>query len=112
MDAEAVRQLRMGLGFCIVLSDLLLCCFVALSAGLYRIVWIVLAGLYHWIVLDGLARLDRLIGLDRIGWMRTKYEAKKAVEFAAAEEESKFMAAEAAGEGGKSYEGESAGYVV
>ena len=42
----------------------------------------------------------------------SKYEANKPVEFAAAEEESKFMAAEAAGEGGKSYEGASAGYVV
>ena len=42
----------------------------------------------------------------------SKSEAKEAAEYAAAEEESKCMAAEAAGEGGKSNEGESAGYVV
>ena len=41
-----------------------------------------------------------------------KLEAKKAAEDAAAEEESKFMAAKAAGKGGKSDEGSSAGYVV
>ena len=40
IDAETVRQLRMGLGFCIVFSDLLLC----------RLGCIVLAGLYLWIV--------------------------------------------------------------
>ena len=42
----------------------------------------------------------------------SKSKAKKAVEDAAAEEERKFMAAEAAGEGGKSDEGASEGYVV
>ena len=42
----------------------------------------------------------------------SKLEAKKAAEDAAAEEESKFLAVEAAGEGGKSDEGVSAGYVV
>ena len=42
----------------------------------------------------------------------SKLEAKKAAEDAAAEEERKFLAAEAAGEGGKSYEGASAVYVV
>ena len=39
-------------------------------------------------------------------------EAKKAAEDTAAEEESKCLAAEAAGEGGISDEGASAGYVV
>ena len=42
----------------------------------------------------------------------SKYEAKKTAEDAAAEEESKCLAAEAAGEGGKSDEGASVGYVV
>ena len=42
----------------------------------------------------------------------SKLEANKAAEDAAAEEESKCMAEEAAGKGGKSDEGESAGYVV
>ena len=42
----------------------------------------------------------------------SKLEAKKAAEYAAEEEEIKCMAAEAAGKGGKSDEGESAGYVV
>ena len=42
----------------------------------------------------------------------SKYEAKKAAEDAAAEEESKFLAAEAAGEGRKPDEGASSGYVV
>ena len=42
----------------------------------------------------------------------SKSEAKLAAEDAAAEEESKYLAAEAAGEGGKSDEGASAGYVV
>ena len=41
-----------------------------------------------------------------------KPEAKKAAEYAAAEEERKFLVVEAAGEGGKSEEGASAGYVV
>ena len=54
----------MGLGFCIVLSGLLLCCFVG---------WIVLCCLDH---IAGFYRLDGLdwigwIGLDSIGWMRT-----------------------------------------
>ena len=42
----------------------------------------------------------------------SKLEAKKAAEDAAAEEVSKSVAEEAAGEGGKSDEGVSAGYVV
>ena len=42
----------------------------------------------------------------------SKYEAKKAAEDAAAEEESKYLAAEADGEGRKSDEGASSGYVV
>ena len=42
----------------------------------------------------------------------SKLEAKKAAEYAAAEEERKCLAAEAAGKGGKSDEGASAGYVV
>ena len=42
----------------------------------------------------------------------SKSEAKKAAEDVAAEEESKCMAAEAAGEGEKSDEGTSAGNVV
>ena len=42
----------------------------------------------------------------------SKSEAKKAAEDVASEEESKCLAAEAAGEGGKSDEGASAGYVV
>ena len=42
----------------------------------------------------------------------SKLEAKKAAEDAASEEESKCMAAEAAGEGVKSDEGASAGYVI
>ena len=42
----------------------------------------------------------------------SKLEAKKAEEDASAEEESKCLATEASGEGGKSYEGESSGYVV
>ena len=42
----------------------------------------------------------------------SKSEAKKASEYAAAEEESKYLAAEVAGEGGKSDEGASAEYVV
>ena len=42
----------------------------------------------------------------------SKSEAKKAAEDAAAEEESKCMAEEVAGESGKSDEGASAGYVV
>ena len=42
----------------------------------------------------------------------SKYKAKKAAEYASAEEESKFLAAEAAGEGEKLDEGESAGYVI
>ena len=42
----------------------------------------------------------------------SKSEAKKASEDAAAEEKSKCLSAEANGEGGKSDEGESAGYVV
>ena len=41
-----------------------------------------------------------------------KLEAKRAAEDAAAEEESKYLVAEAAGEGGKSDEGKSAGYMV
>ena len=41
-----------------------------------------------------------------------KSEAKKSAEDAAAEEESKFLVAEAAGEGEKSDEGASAGNVV
>ena len=41
-----------------------------------------------------------------------KYEAKKAAEDAAAEEERKCLTAEAAGEGEKSDEGASAGNVV
>ena len=54
----------MGLGFCIVLSALLLCCFVG---------WIVSYCLDH---IAGLYQLDCLdwigwIGLDRIVWMRT-----------------------------------------
>ena len=42
----------------------------------------------------------------------SKSEANKAAENAAAEEERKFLAAEAAGEGEKSDEGESAGNVI
>ena len=42
----------------------------------------------------------------------SKSEAKKAAEDAAAEEESKFLTAEAAGEGEKSDEGASSGYAV
>ena len=42
----------------------------------------------------------------------SKSKAKKAEEYAAAEKESKFLAAEAAGEGEKSDEGASAGNVV
>ena len=42
----------------------------------------------------------------------SKLEAKKAAEDAATEEERKCLAAEAAGKGGKSDEGASAGYVV
>ena len=42
----------------------------------------------------------------------SKLEAKKAEEDAAAEEERKCLAEEAAGKGGKSDEGASAGYVV
>ena len=42
----------------------------------------------------------------------SKSEEKKAAEDAAAEEESKFLATEAAGEGEKSDEGASAGNVV
>ena len=42
----------------------------------------------------------------------SKLEAKKAAEDSAAEEESKFLAEEAAGKGGKSDEGASAGYVM
>ena len=42
----------------------------------------------------------------------SKLEAKKAAEDASAEEESKCLAIEAVGKGGKSYEGASAGYVV
>ena len=42
----------------------------------------------------------------------SKSEAKKAAEYAVAEEEIKCLAAEAAGEGGKSDEGASSGYVV
>ena len=42
----------------------------------------------------------------------SKLEANKAAEDSAAEEERKCVAAEAAGEGGKSDEGASAGYVV
>ena len=41
-----------------------------------------------------------------------KIETKKAAEDSAAEEERKFLVAEAVGEGEKSDEGESAGYVV
>ena len=54
----------MGLGFCIVLSTLLLCCFV----GSYRIGWLDrIAGSYRmdwldWIVWIGMAHND---------WMRT-----------------------------------------
>ena len=44
--------------------------------------------------------------------MPSKLEANKAVEDAVAEEERKFLAEEAAGKGGKSDEGASAGYVV
>ena len=47
-----------------------------------------------------------------LGMAQSKSEAKKAAEDAAAEEESKYLAAEAAGEGGKSDEGASSGYVV
>ena len=42
----------------------------------------------------------------------SKLEAKKATKDAASEEERKFLAEEAAGEGGKSDEGASAGYLV
>ena len=42
----------------------------------------------------------------------SKLEANKAAEDAAEEEESKYLAAEASEKGGKSDEGESAGYVV
>ena len=42
----------------------------------------------------------------------SKFEAKKAEEDAAVQEESKCLAEEAAGKGGKSDEGASAGYVV
>ena len=42
----------------------------------------------------------------------SKSKSKKAAEDAAAEEERKFLASEAAGEGEKSYEGSSSGYVV
>ena len=42
----------------------------------------------------------------------SQYEAHKAAEDAISEEESKFLAAETAGEGEKSYEGASAGNVV
>ena len=42
----------------------------------------------------------------------SKLEANKAAEDTSAEEESKCLAAEAAGEGGKSYEGALAGYMV
>ena len=42
----------------------------------------------------------------------SKLEAKKAAEDAAAEEESKCLTVEAAGEGGKPDEGASSGYVV
>ena len=49
--------MRMGLGFCIVLSDLLLCCFV----GSYRIFWLDCIG---WIVL-----LDRIGCIGWIGWI-------------------------------------------
>ena len=42
----------------------------------------------------------------------SKYEAKKAAEYAATEEESRRLAAEADGEGEKSDEGALAGYVV
>ena len=47
-----------------------------------------------------------------LGMVLSKSEAKKAAEYAAAEEESKCLAAEAAGEGEKSDEGTSAGNVV
>ena len=47
-----------------------------------------------------------------LGMALSKSEAKKAAEDAAAEEESKCLAAEAAGEGEKSDEGASAGNVV
>ena len=47
-----------------------------------------------------------------LGLELSKFKAKKASEYAAAEEESKYLAAEAAGEGEKSDEGASAGYVV
>ena len=42
----------------------------------------------------------------------SKSKAKKAAEYIVAEEERKCLSAEAAGEGGKSDEGASAGYVV
>ena len=54
LDAEAVRQLRTGLGFCIVLSALLLCC----SVGWFVSYW--LAGSYH---------LDRISGSYRLDWI-------------------------------------------
>ena len=47
-----------------------------------------------------------------LGMALSKSEAKKAAEDAAAEEESKYMAAEVAGEGEKSDEGASAVRVV
>ena len=47
-----------------------------------------------------------------LGMGLSKSKAKKAAEDIAAEEESKCLAAEAAGEGGKSYQGASAGNVV
>ena len=42
----------------------------------------------------------------------SKLEAKKAAEYAASEEERKWLAEEAAGKGGRSDEGASVGYAV
>ena len=47
-----------------------------------------------------------------LGMRLYQYEANKAAEYTTAEEERKCLAAEAAGEGGKSYQGASAGNVV
>ena len=51
LDAEAVRQLRMGLGW--------LCLFVEKSDRIVLAGWIVLSGSYLWVLLD----------LDCIGWI-------------------------------------------
>ena len=81
-------------GLCIVCLDCIGCIGRLDHIASYRIV-----SLYRWILLE----LDRIgwILLDNNGWMQ-----------GAVEEESKCLAEEAAGNGGKSDEGASAGYVV